>query len=256
MMLPQSLQTPHGCPPGAEPRAVVGGRTGVLVLHGFTGSPWEVAPVADALQARGYTVAMPVLAGHATTVAALNETTWLDWLKSAEDALAWLDARCEHVHHVGLSMGALLTLLLVRHRPAERLGRVVLLAPALYLPPWQRVAANVCARLGWPQVLGKADPRLANGQKPPGYQAVPLRAMLSFLALQDLVVAQKRPLGALVLHGSADLTIPCQPACAIARRLLGEAALVEIVPNVGHLLPRTDAGPQVEARVVAWLAGG
>ncbi len=256
MNLPQSLQTPHGCPPGAEPQAIAGGREGVLILHGFTGSPWEVAPVCDALARLGYTVAMPVLAGHATSVQALNETNWHDWQKSTEDALAWLDARCDRVHHVGLSMGALLTLLVARNRPPERLGRVALLAPALHLPPWQRVPLAVLARLGWPEVLGKQDPVLANGQKPPCYQAIPLRATQSFLALLDLVVALTPPMPALVLHGSADQTIPCEPACAVARRLLGAAACVEIVANAGHLLPRTDAGPYVVQRVVDWLRDG
>ncbi len=255
MNLPQALRPPHDCPPGAEPRAVQGSREGVLVLHGFTGSPWEVAPVTDALQRRGYTVAMPVLAGHAATVHALNETTWHDWLKSAEDALAWLDARCDRVHHVGLSMGCLLTLLIVRQRPPERLGRVALLAPAFLLPRWQRAPLAFFARLGWPEVIGKADPKLANGQKPPGYQAVPLRAVLSFLALQKLVVGDRRPVAALVLHGAADRTIPCAPACAIARRILGPEARIDVVPGAGHLLPRTDAGLDVVAQVVAWLAG-
>lgn len=253
MNLPQSLQTPHGCPLGAEPRAVVGGRVGVLVLHGFTGSPWEVAPVCDALVAAGFTVAMPVLAGHATSVQALNETNWHDWLKSAEDALAWLDARCDRVHHVGLSMGALLTLVLARRRGPQQLGRVVLLAPALYLPPWQRLPLGMLARLGWPDVLGKADPILANGQKPPCYAAVPLRATQSFLALLDLMVREPWPLSALVLHGSADLTIACEPACAVARRVLGEAAQIEVVAGAGHLLPRTDAGPEIVAKVLRWL---
>ncbi len=253
MILPQSLRPPHGCPPGAEPMAIEGGREGVLVLHGFTGSPWEVAPVAQALAQQGFTVAMPVLAGHATTVHALNETTWDDWLKSAEDALAWLDARCDRVHHVGLSMGTLLTLLIARRRPSGRLGHIALLAPALVLPEWQRVAMGTLARLGWPEVLGKADPLLANGQKSPCYAAVPLRAGASFLALMDLVVAQTPPMRALVLHGSADVTIPCARATAIARRLLGSEAIVHIVPKAGHLLPRTDAGPQVVQEVVDWL---
>ena len=253
MSLPQSLQTPRGCPPGAEPRAVVQGRTGVLILHGFTGSPWEVAPLSDALQARGYSIAMPVLAGHATTVNALNETTWHDWLKSAEDALAWLDARCDRVHHVGLSMGALLTLLLVARRPAERLGHVALLAPALYVPPWQRRVVTLLGRLGWPEVLGKEEPLLSTGLKPPGYQALPLHAAQSFLQLIDLTVAQARPGPALVLHGSADITIPGAPACAIARRILGPSARVQILDGAGHLLPRTDAAPQVLQEVMDWF---
>jgi esterase/lipase len=61
---------------GARP----GGARGVLCLHGFTGTPFEVRPLAEALAGRGFTVIAPVLAGHCGTVADLACTRWPDWL--------------------------------------------------------------------------------------------------------------------------------------------------------------------------------
>ena len=251
--LPQCLQPPHGCPPGAEPRAVVGSRRGVLVLHGFTGSPWEVAPLADALVAQGWTVAVPVLAGHATSLTALNETTWLDWRRSAEAALQWLESRCDRVDIVGFSMGGLLASILHGRQSAAHAGALALLAPAFTIGVLPRTVVTLLGHLGWPNSLGKSDPRLPNGQKMPSYMAVPLRATLSFLALQRVARQVVIPHRALVLQGDADRTVPCGPNALLVREIFGSAADVRVIAGAGHILPRTDAGPDVIAQVLAWL---
>lgn len=247
--LPQGLQAFRGCPPGAEPLAHIGGREGALVLHGFTGSPWEVRPLAEALVRDGLTVAMPMLAGHGSSVFALDETHWRDWLNSARQALAWLDLHCDRVHFSGLSMGSLLCLLLVQERPAERTGSLLLLAPALDLPPWQRLAIHAMASLGWPVVLGKADPRLPEGTRPPGYQAIPLRAAQALLELTEIVrvgvVPAQTPI--LALHGTEDRTIPHRLAERRARELLGDRHTWQRVPGGGHLLLRDGCGAEVIA---------
>jgi carboxylesterase len=80
----------------------------VLLLHGFSGSPWEVRPLGDALSARGFHVHAPLLPGHGSTPEALRFVTWRDWLSAADDALEKLFARFEEVSLAGLSMGALL----------------------------------------------------------------------------------------------------------------------------------------------------
>ena len=253
--LPQSLITPASCPPGAEPLAHIGRREGVLVLHGLTGSPWEVRPIAQGLASSGFTVAMPLLAGHATSIHALNATTWADWLESAETALRWLEVRCERVHLVGLSMGCLLSLLLRQRRPRERIGATVLCAPALVLPRLERAVVEVATRLGWPTWIGKEDPRLPGGVRPPCYHAVPLLAVRQLIKLIDIVHSTERPSDAptLVLHGSCDATIPMRPALAIARQILGPSAELCIIPAGGHLLPRDICGRDVVARTLAFI---
>lgn len=87
-----------------------GGPTGVLLIHGFTGSPPEMRLLGDYLHERGLTVSAPLLPGHGTRVEELNACAWTDWTGSAEAALADLRGRCETVFVGGLSMGALLTL--------------------------------------------------------------------------------------------------------------------------------------------------
>src|SRR5262249_59907002 len=92
----------------AAPFDFPGDRRGVLVLHGFTGTPFEVRPLGERLAKRGLTVVGPVIPGHCTTPQALGETSWRDWQAGAAAALDGLRARCDRIAVAGLSMGGLL----------------------------------------------------------------------------------------------------------------------------------------------------
>ena len=65
--------------PGAEPWSAAGGSHGVLVLHGFTGNPQSMRPLAEACAAAGFTVELPLLPGHGTAVEDMVPTRWEDW---------------------------------------------------------------------------------------------------------------------------------------------------------------------------------
>ena len=112
-----------------SPFLLEGGPVGVLLIHGFTGSPPEMRLVGDYLHQRGLTVSGPLLPGHGTTVEDMNRCQWADWTGHVEGALADLQARCETVFVGGLSMGSLLTLYLAAHHP--ELDGAILYAPAV-----------------------------------------------------------------------------------------------------------------------------
>jgi len=121
--------------PGAEPFSADGGPVGVLVLHGFTGSPRTVRPWAEHLAAAGLTVRAPLLAGHGGTWQDLEKTGWTDWYDCAERALLELSSRCSQVFVAGISMGGCLALRLAETQgpPAHggKLGCVVVVNPSL-----------------------------------------------------------------------------------------------------------------------------
>ena len=79
--------------PGAESWSHVGGPVGVLCLHGFTGNPTAVRPLADAFAAAGYSVELPRLPGHGTTIEDMQTTGFADWSAEAEAALQRLAGR-------------------------------------------------------------------------------------------------------------------------------------------------------------------
>ena len=82
---------------GAEPWSSEGGSHGALVLHGFTGNPQSMRPLAMALGNAGFTVDLPLLPGHGTSVADMIPTRWEDWSEAAEAAYQGLSARCDKV---------------------------------------------------------------------------------------------------------------------------------------------------------------
>ncbi|MDQ3108151.1 MAG: hypothetical protein M3Q68_10155, partial [Actinomycetota bacterium] len=71
---------------GAEPFSASGGEHGVLVVHGFTGNPQSMRGLAQAFAAAGFTVELPLLPGHGTSVDDMLTTSWDDWSAAAEQS--------------------------------------------------------------------------------------------------------------------------------------------------------------------------
>ncbi|HEV7572065.1 MAG TPA: alpha/beta fold hydrolase [Thermoanaerobaculia bacterium] len=107
-------------------------QTGILLVHGITGSPAEMKPLVRKLTAEGFEVVCPPLAGHCSTLSELKQTRWQDWYKSLETALDDLRTRCETVFVSGLSMGALLALKLAADHPDLVAGVATLSATFFY----------------------------------------------------------------------------------------------------------------------------
>src|SRR5271170_7194965 len=80
--------------PGTEPFEHTGGPVGVLLCHGFTGSPQTLRPWADYLVQQGFTVSLPRLPGHGTTWQDLAHTGWQDWYGEVDRAFGVLAGRC------------------------------------------------------------------------------------------------------------------------------------------------------------------
>jgi carboxylesterase len=104
--------------PGCEPFSSSGGPLGVLVLHGFTGNPASMRSIAERCARAGYSVELPRLPGHGTTVQDMITTDWADWSGAALAAYDALAERCEQVAVVGLSMGGGLTAFVAEQRPS------------------------------------------------------------------------------------------------------------------------------------------
>jgi carboxylesterase len=94
-----------------------GGRSGVLLIHGLTGTPTEMRFVGNGLNRAGFTVLGMQLAGHCGDEADLLATGWRDWYASVESAAERLLEQVDHLFVAGLSMGSVLALKLAIDRP-------------------------------------------------------------------------------------------------------------------------------------------
>lgn len=92
-----------------------GNSTGVLLIHGFTGTPSEVRHLGEYLRDKGYTVKGILLKGHGTTPEDMRKCSYRDWISSAVEGYKALKHECDEVFAVGLSMGGILSLYLARN---------------------------------------------------------------------------------------------------------------------------------------------
>jgi carboxylesterase len=157
---------------------------GVLVCHGFTGSPRTMRPWAEHLAAAGLTVRAPRLPGHGTTWQDLGRTGWQDWYRTAESAFAELNAKCEQVFVAGLSMGGCLAFRLAQTQGARVSGLVVVnpsLAPDTRLFLLAPVLKHVV-----PSLPGIAGDIKKPGADEGGYKRIPVKAAATLPALWKL----------------------------------------------------------------------
>jgi carboxylesterase len=185
-----SSSLPGAPRPGTEPFTHDGGPVGVLLCHGFTGSPQTLRPWADHLARHGFTVSLPRLPGHGTTWPDLARTGWRDWYAEAARAFGVLASRCEQTFVFGLSMGGCLALRLAEvHGGAVR--GLVLVNPALAPDTKLFLLAPVLKH-----VL-RSLPGIASDIKKPGvrelgYNRVPVRAAATLPQLWDVTTRHLR----------------------------------------------------------------
>ncbi|EOD00756.1 alpha/beta hydrolase [Caldisalinibacter kiritimatiensis] len=94
----------------AKPFYFKGNNIGILLIHGFTGSPAEMRLLGEYLADKGYTVKGILLKGHGTKVEDMEQTNWKDWISSAETELIQLKNKCDKIIVIGLSMGGIIAL--------------------------------------------------------------------------------------------------------------------------------------------------
>ncbi|OFT25500.1 hypothetical protein HMPREF3172_07435 [Brevibacterium sp. HMSC08F02] len=108
------------------------GDVGILAVHGFTGSPATMRPLAQALHAStGAPTSVPLLPGHGTNLKDMAASTWQQWSEAVDQAADELRTECREIVIIGLSMGGALSL----HTAAKRsdIAHVGLINPAVYV---------------------------------------------------------------------------------------------------------------------------
>jgi carboxylesterase len=216
-----NLRNPHL---NGEPFFWQAGPVGVLLLHGFTATPVEVRAAADKLSSLGYSVAGPLLPGHATHPADLNRVKWRDWVDAAELAYRDLRANCARVFIGGESMGAVVALYLATEHP-EAAG-VLAFSPAMRIRLSRFKQLQVRALAPFIEAVPKGDLDVEDQWQ--GYPVNPLKGVVQLLELQRALLARlhliRQPL--LVVQGRLDTTIDPQ---------VGEMILAGVSSNIKEL---------------------
>ena len=228
------------------------GPRGVLLLHGFAGTPPELIRLGEWLAGHGILAHAPLLAGHGTTPEEMARTGAGDWIRSANRGLDELLARCRTVGVAGQSMGGTLALHLAATRPEVR--AVVTQAALLRLSDWRlRVLPALHPLVRWDTPSGKVDLYLPErvGMLH-SYRRRPTRAILQLVRLGRLVERELRAVWQpiLVLHGGRDGVVSPANADQIVGGVGSSVRGLRLFPRSGHGM-----SVDVDSAEVAELAG-
>jgi carboxylesterase len=259
--------------PDAAPFFMLGGATGVLLLHGYFGAPGELRGMGAALHDSGYTVHAPVLAGHGGLPAAMADVRWQHWVATAEAGLRRLHDQCDAVFVAGISMGALLALHLATQ---TRVSGVIAMAPALRLRGERQMAFTGMLKyvMPWFYPFKNANfdnPRVREGVRqwlpdadlgdPATVASIRREARIPVASIYELVklqrqVQQELPrvrVPVLLMQGRRDEVVDTRWVEEWQPKI--GAADVELLwfERSGHVLPKDAEREAVWAAAVAWL---
>ena len=228
---------------GAESFFMRGNEHGVLLIHGFTGNPAELLLFGKYLNAEGFTVLGIRLAGHGTNEKDLSRTTKEDWINSVIDGFSILHGCCEKVSVIGHSMGGLLTLKLATISSIKIYKLITLSAPIFineelglkFLPPREE-----CLGL-----MTKSSRRKLKDVPPAVNRVYRKMPFVSIHELVDLLNDVKRNLKRvefpiLIFHGKEDHTANVESAEYIYENVASSKKQIELIDNMGHLLPLSE----------------
>jgi carboxylesterase len=237
--------------------AADGGPVGVLLVHGLPGSAAETRPMGEYLAAQGLTVRCPLLTGHGRTESDLFRVRWQQWVADVERELGDLQHRCDQIFAGGLSLGAVLALLLGARHPD--LGGLIAMAPAVKvrsrLAPLSVVfryfLTYVPSALTDEDDLG--DPEAI--QRIWCYDRLAMQAAAQFYLLQRrvsrLLPSIRQPL--LIFQGLRDTQVPPEAARFLYERVASTDRTLIWLENSGHNLLADGERRAVWAQSYEWI---
>lgn len=256
--LPGPSVPPPAVLPGAEPFAFPGGngpdgRTGVLLVHGFTGTPMSMRPWGEHLAAAGFAVHCPLLPGHGTRWQDCNASTHDQWTSTVEDAFDQLAAECDRVFVAGLSMGGTLATRLAEVRPDDVAG-LLLVNPALLTQRLDAKLLPLIARLtaSWAPI--------ASDIKKPGvvelaYPKMPTRAMMQLRRLWTTTRADLTCVTApvIVFHSVEDHVVEPINTQVLLHGIASTDITEVVLKDSYHVATLDNDAPTIFAGSVDWI---
>lgn len=234
----------------------------VLLIHGLSGTPFEMRFLGERIAAAGMRVSGIRLAGHGASPEELGATGHDHWYESAVNGFEQLRAFGDPVAAVGLSTGAVLAARLAEDQ-GDAVAGLAMLSPAFFLPAWIRVALRLAAACGsWAGrvYLEGGDSDIYDSAARaihPRARLMPLRATLSLTELSALVRRRLARITqpTLIVHSRRDHICPCRTNLACLKRHLGSANLrIVVLEESFHVITIDSERRRVAEEVIDFLA--
>lgn len=179
---------------------------GILLVHGFTGSPAAMRPWSHFMNEKGYTVRVPRLPGHSRDWRDLNRTKWQEWTSRVDTELELLQKECKRTFIFALSMGGGTTLNVAARHEVDGL---VLVNPMIHIPGLLIKFAPIISRVQ-PGRASVGDDIKKPGVTEWGYDVLPTKGVVE---LNKLLKVTRSSLGSvksplLLFHSQDDHVLP------------------------------------------------
>lgn len=208
--------------------------TGCLIIHGYTGSPHEVEPLADYLKEHtDWLIDVPTLPGHGSELD-LDNVSHKNWLTAAEHSLNQLKEKTDTIYLIGFSMGGMIAAYLASKHNVDKL---VLLAPSGKYLSFRQIARDVKGVVsdGFKGKLKENNLYLHYKRK---WGTVPFKANIEFLRLIRFTRRHlnkvKSPV--MIAHGQQDMVVPYKTGYYLDKELTSEQKEVVFFEQSRHLI--------------------
>ena len=192
----------------SEPFRYDGGSgTACYLIHGYTGSTFELDGLGRFLASHGLTAGADLLPGHGTSVEDCNSTSYRDWMDAVEQGYDRLSREFDEVFVIGFSMGCTLAF----HLALERIpAGLVIMSPALFKFRSRKAYLSPIMCHFRQYEVKRFKPK---GDKPMptfGYSVYPMKAgreaLRMTLKMRRMLHRVTAP--TLVMHSTEDITAP------------------------------------------------
>jgi carboxylesterase len=240
--------------PGTEKYFLPGGTKGVVMVHGYTGTPLELRPLADFLAEQGFSVLGVRLPGHGTSWQDLSETTWPQWYQAVEEGVAELQKHCTSVSIVGLSLGALLA---IKAAAELKIDSVVLMSTPIYVRDWRAPFLGILGHFIKKLKRRKYfENNVLRQHFDLSYGYLPTKPLPSLFELRDLCKSAYLPqvkVPALIVQSTVEHTVRAKSAKYIYDNIGSEHKELLWLSHSGHVVTLEAEHHLVEAAVYGFL---
>lgn len=235
--------------PEAEPFYYNGNRIGVLVQHGFTGTTQSMRQLGQAFAAHGYTVYGPRLKGHGTHYEDMDQTTYHDWLASAEEGYQKLRATCDDIFVAGLSMGGTIALHLALEHP--EIKGIMLINAAIRMDALEEAILDTDAR--FLDAIG-SDIKKA-GVVELAYEKTPVSSVKGLLTLMENTRSRIGHITcpALILSSTEDHVVPPDNSRFIHQHLSSEDKEIVSLDHSYHVTTLDNDAEKIKQACTAFV---
>ncbi len=232
-------------------------KTAFLLIHGFTGTHFEMIPLEKHLKNQGYVVHNIILPGHETSLEDLKDRKWFELTDFAQEQLDNLKEKYENVFVCGLSLGGAITLYLGSKNP-DISGIIPLASPA-FSPDWRMylLAYIPFVHVIYPYHKGeeKGWEDLKSLKTHKSYGAFPVKFIPQLFKLFQInkkaMVNITIPI--LIVYAKNDPTISLKHAEKILNSVSSKDKKIIQILKGGHVIPKDSGRKQLFQEIDKWL---